>query len=559
MASLFRLFLLALVLALGQATPAAADKRVALVVGNGAYQSSSMRLPNPPRDAALISDALKRLGFDVETVADADKEAMEDAVVRLAMRGRDADITLFFYAGHALQDVDGKNYLMPVDGALKVEQDLRRRFVRLDDVLADLSRLQGARIVVLDACRDNEAVEALRAALPASRSAGLSRGLAAVPRISGMLVAFATQPDRVAADGQAENSPFTKSLAARLVEPGVELRTVLTRVRQDVALATNHAQVPEVSDSLIGEVYLRQAEQQAPAPLRETPAPPSNPDLAAETAFWSSVEKLDTRADYEAYLSRFGKGGFYALLAERKIAEFDKTARASAGQQAALPQPQDVPKPPPLRPDVDSDPDVAECDRLAAHPSDTGKPKRIAGVQIWAIDAAEAVNVCARAAGRFPEMPRLDYQLGRALDAKNDHDEARRRYELSAEKGYPAAMNNLGNLYAQGEGVRRDYAQAHRWYEKAAERGYAAAMNNLGNLYADGEGVAHNPVEALRWYERAAELGIAAATNNIGLMHLRGYGVALDRDRGCELFRRAAALGEAMAASNVKRHCEPSK
>jgi uncharacterized caspase-like protein len=96
--------------------------------------------------------------------------------------------------------------------------------------------------------------------LPKSRSAGVTRGLARVPEAEGQLVAFATQPDRVAADGESADSPFTTALVAHLGEPGVELRTVLTRVRGDVARATHHDQIPEVSDSLLGEVYL------APAP-----------------------------------------------------------------------------------------------------------------------------------------------------------------------------------------------------------------------------------------------------------------------------------------------------
>jgi uncharacterized caspase-like protein len=226
------------------------------VIGNGAYASPLMpQLPNPPHDAGAIASILKKLGFDVDVVTDATKQTMEDAVARLARKARDADVTLLFYAGHGLQD-QGKNYLAPVDATLSDETDLRRRFVRLDDVVGDLADAKGARILILDACRDNRAIEALRAALPKSRSAGVSRGLAPVPEAEGQLVAFATQPDRVAADGEGADSPFTTALVAHLGEPGVELRTVLTRVRSDVAKVTNHDQIPEVSDSLLGEIYL---------------------------------------------------------------------------------------------------------------------------------------------------------------------------------------------------------------------------------------------------------------------------------------------------------------
>jgi uncharacterized caspase-like protein len=238
--------------------------RVALVIGNGAYASSLMqRLDNPPHDAEAIASILKKLGFDVDVVTDATKQTMEDAIARLARKARDADVTVLFYAGHGLQDL-GKNYLAPIDATLSDETDLRRRFVRLDDVLGDLADAKGARILILDACRDNRAIEALRAALPKSRSAGVSRGLARVPEAEGQLVAFATQPDRVAADGEGADSPFTTALVAHLGEPGVELRTVLTRVRGDVARATDHDQIPEVSDSLLGEIYLASPPQSRP-------------------------------------------------------------------------------------------------------------------------------------------------------------------------------------------------------------------------------------------------------------------------------------------------------
>jgi uncharacterized caspase-like protein len=510
MTSPLRLLALALILILAHAVPAAAEKRVALVIGNGAYTSEKLRLANPPRDATLISAALENLGFEVETIADANKEAMEDAIGRLAQRSRDADVSLFYYAGHAIQDL-GKNFLMPVDGALKTEQDLRRRFVRLDDIIADLSTAKGARIVILDACRDNDAIGALRSAVPQTRSIGVSRGLAAVPKLSGMLVAFATQADRVAADGTGVNSPFAYSLAKRLVEPGVELRVALIRVRQDVALATQSTQVPEVSDSLLGELYLQSAEL-APTPEK-------------------------------------------------------------------------------LAPTVDADPDIAECDRLAALPGDTQKAAGAIGVKFDKVNGAAAVSACTRAVERFPDVPRLAYQLGRGFNAKKDYAEALRWYEKAHEKGHVAAMIGTGGLYEYGEGVKRDYAEARRWYEKAAgtgnavanynigklyyygqsvkldyaearrwyekaaELGYADAMNDLGSLYHFGEGVKLDYAEARRWYEKAVELGSAGAMNNLGVIYANGRGVQKDVGRGCDLYRQAASLGNDKAKDNLRSDC----
>jgi uncharacterized caspase-like protein len=267
-------------LAFATATTVAAETRVALVIGNGDYADLRPRLPNPSRDATEIGKALGRLGFDAEVVTDADKAVMEDATARLARKARSADVTLLFFAGHGIQDL-GKNYLAPVDADLSDETDLRRRFLRLDDVLDDLAGAKGALILVLDACRDNAAVEALRAAVPKTRSAGVSRGLAPVPRTDGLLVAFATQPTRVADDGVGKHSPFTEALLTHLADADAEFRTVLTRVRVAVAKATDNRQVPETTDSLLREIYLNPSPASAAVEVKPDIRPAIQPTPVA--------------------------------------------------------------------------------------------------------------------------------------------------------------------------------------------------------------------------------------------------------------------------------------
>lgn len=299
-----------------------AAKRVALVIGNGDYETMTPALPNPANDALAVAEILHGLGFEVDVATDANKEAMEDALARLARASRTAEVTLFYYAGHGLQD-QGRNYLAPIDATLVDETDLRRRFVRLDDVLDDLASAGGARILLLDACRDNDAIEALRAAVPATRSANVTRGLARVTSVEGQLVAFATQPDRVAADGDGENSPFTSALVTHLAAPGLELRTALTRVRVDVAAATNNSQIPEVSDSLLGEIYLK------PDAVDESGGEATSPRPAASSeaqAAWSAVKDTSSIAVLKAYIDRFGDS-FYAELARARLAELEAEAQ----------------------------------------------------------------------------------------------------------------------------------------------------------------------------------------------------------------------------------------
>jgi len=225
------------------------------VIGNGAY-AHIPALAKPTNDAEDMAASLERLGFKVTLGLNASRTEMEDLLDRFARSAEGADAALVFYAGHGLQH-QGVNYLAPVDAKLTSENDLRR-FISVQAVLEDLSRARNIRVLILDACRDNEAVKQLAAALPKTRSAAFSRGLAEV-KAEGTLVAFATQPDRVALDGEegARNSPFTASLLRHLPTPGQDIRLLFTRVRSDVLKATNGQQRPETSDSLDGEFAFR--------------------------------------------------------------------------------------------------------------------------------------------------------------------------------------------------------------------------------------------------------------------------------------------------------------
>ena len=227
-----------------------ADRRVALVIGNSAYVTFP-RIPNPRNDAEDLAAGLKAVGFDVLTGLDLNRARMEELLIEFARKARQADTALVFYAGHGLQH-NGINYLAPVDAKIDDETDLRK-LVNLQDVMNDLQSASHVRILIVDACRDNEAIKQLAGRLPATRSAAFTRGLARVEAADGTLVAFATQPNRVAADGLGRNSLFTQALLKHLATPGLELRTLMTRVRTEVVGATSGAQRPEVWDSLVGE------------------------------------------------------------------------------------------------------------------------------------------------------------------------------------------------------------------------------------------------------------------------------------------------------------------
>jgi formylglycine-generating enzyme required for sulfatase activity len=233
--------------------PALAEKRVALVIGNGAYKNAT-RLPNPRNDAEDIAAALKRKGFETIVGFDLDKAGMDSATIRFARAAREADVAVFYYSGHAMQFA-GVNYLMPVDTKLTDEADLRL-MSRVDDIVADLQQAKNLRILVLDSCRDNPLAEELKRSIGRTRAAGIARGLAKIDSPQGMIVAYATQSGRTAEDGQGRNSPYTAAFLKH-IEAAEEIGTVFRRVSADVYESTRRTQLPELSLSLIGEFYLK--------------------------------------------------------------------------------------------------------------------------------------------------------------------------------------------------------------------------------------------------------------------------------------------------------------
>jgi tetratricopeptide (TPR) repeat protein len=235
------------------ALPTDSRRRVALVIGNGKYQFAAP-LVNPPNDAADIAQALRKLSFDVVEGRDLDRPGMDNAIRQFGRKLDGADIALFFYAGHGLQ-INGKNYLVPVDAKLERPGDLALDAVDIGNVLAQMEAEKRVNLVFLDACRDNPLARSLARSL-GTRSSAVGQGLASIQSAIGTMIAYATQPDNVALDGEGRNSPFTAALLKHIVTPGLEIGTLMKRVRADVIAATREKQVPWDHSSLIGDVIL---------------------------------------------------------------------------------------------------------------------------------------------------------------------------------------------------------------------------------------------------------------------------------------------------------------
>ena len=232
--------------------PAAAEKRVALVIGNSAYENVP-RLANPSNDASDIAAKLKGLGFEVIEGTDLGKRDMERRIRSFAEVLSGADVGLFYYAGHGLQ-VDQRNFLAPIDAQLKTESDLDFESVELDLVLKNMVRNARTSIVFLDACRDNPLAATLA---QVSRSLDIGRGLARIETPASMMIVYATEPGKVALDGTGRNSPFTAALLRHIDTEGASISDVMIAVRNDVLSETGGKQRPFESASLTGQFFFK--------------------------------------------------------------------------------------------------------------------------------------------------------------------------------------------------------------------------------------------------------------------------------------------------------------
>jgi tetratricopeptide (TPR) repeat protein len=241
-------------------TAMAGGHRIALVIGNGAYAHVTA-LPNPPNDARAIANSLRGLGFEVAEGVDLNREAMQKITRDFLRAAAHAQTALVYYAGHGVQ-IDGRNYLVPVDVQLQSGTNPVETMTDMDTILAGLDDQVRTNILIFDACRNNPMASQVASAGP-SRAIGAGSGLAAptslgggATRGAGTLIAFATAPGQVALDGEGSNSPFSAALSRHIGTPGLEVQQMLTRVRAEVVAATRSKQVPWSNSSLLGEVFL---------------------------------------------------------------------------------------------------------------------------------------------------------------------------------------------------------------------------------------------------------------------------------------------------------------
>ncbi len=319
------------------------EKRVALVIGNGAYQNAPT-LDNAAFDARAVAEAFRKLGFQVVDGYDLDIAEMRAKVSEFSADLPDAKSAVIYYAGHGIS-VDEENYLIPTDIVLKSPTDLDLGAISVSLLLKQMKREDRVNVVVLDACRDNPFAAAL--ARNKTRAIVGERGLSRIDGdlARGTLIAFASDPKSTALDGPpGQHSPFTAAFLDHVFDPGVSIDTVMSRVRTEVWEKTHHSQLPWVNTSLIGDYALNPQFGAEPGPeggadaskAGPTTAPAPAPDRQSqEDLLWESAQHSNLRGDYQAYLDAF-PNGFFAPMAKNRIASLENpgVARSEGDSKA---------------------------------------------------------------------------------------------------------------------------------------------------------------------------------------------------------------------------------
>jgi uncharacterized caspase-like protein len=319
------------------AASALAEDRVALLIGNNQYASTPLR--NATNDAKDLSEALKELGFKVIVRENASRRDMIEAIREFGQSLEGASTALFFYAGHAMQFKD-RNYLIPIDAAMGSEEDVTFFSVEIGQIFDRMDRARTRfNFIILDACRDNPFAASFKTT---------SQGLAQMSSPSGTLIAYATAPGSVAADGYGRNGIYTKHILQNIRVPDLPVEIMFKRVREGVERETRRLQTPWDSSSLKGDFAFNASAARAATAGAPASGPSADTTLGIEREFWASVRDSNRADDIQAYLEKYPNGNFASLARNKLDAMLRPTRTAAAAEPPkAAARPEEKPAEPP--------------------------------------------------------------------------------------------------------------------------------------------------------------------------------------------------------------------
>ena len=552
------------------------EQRVALVIGNQNYENRPLN--NPVNDADSMAATLRACGFTVLKHANLDLDSLHTAVYEFGQMIKEGGVGLLYYSGHGIQ-VDGKNYLVPMNAKIEKEYQVKTRCLNVDEVLYAMEDAGNrVNILILDACRDNPYEGRYR-------SSGNSGGLATINAPSGTFIAYATAPGQVALDGTGSNNPFTELLVEMIHEPGLKIEEVFKKVRIKI-----EGQTPWDSSSLTGDFYFK-FPQAKPNQLRENyQAGVDEYKRGAHSMAllqWRPLaEKGDARAENNlGYMYYKGEG------VERNAEEAIKWFRRAAEQRYAKAQNNlgyMYYKGEGVERNVEK---TIKWFRRAAEQGFVYAQYEL-GCDLYSdyYDVAENIEWCRKAAkqGYAEAQYNLGYFLAFYLSEDEENGEEVNWLSKAAEQGHSLAQylssinveeiprwlrqitaqeetegvydmdtmcalvrRNVPSLPFSGSGMSSegDAAEARKaWFHRAAEQGYDTAQNTLGVMYYWGYGGwTRNIKEAVKWFLKAAKQEYVYAQYNLGFMYYYGKGLARDTNEAAKWFRKAAEQGHTNA------------
>ena len=393
--------LLALALAMLGAGAASAGGRMALVIGNSAYRNAGT-LPNTLNDAEAMAALFRKIGFDsVDVRRNVDVVEFKRAVRDFLVAADNADVAVVYYSGHGME-VDGTNYLIPVDAQLGSDYDAEDEAISLERIIQAVQPARHLRLIILDACRDNPFP---RTSKHVEASRDIVKGLAPIdPGGADTLIAYAAKAGSVSFDGTGKNSPFTSALVKYLAEPGLDIRLALGRVRDDVLAQTGNRQEPFYYGSLGGSLV-----SLVPAPQPVTTEPPLTADVVMLREY-EVAERVGTQQAWESFL-KLHPSGFYSDLAReqlRKLVAAEPAVEPSKTTAALDVPPVGAPAPQPATASVATNP-------AAPGPRETCRAEEEELARLRANPTAEDVARFARELScdaLRPQVQRLAESLG---------------------------------------------------------------------------------------------------------------------------------------------------
>jgi tetratricopeptide (TPR) repeat protein len=427
-----------------------------------------------------------------------------------------ADVALFFYAGHGLQ-MNGENYLLPVDAKIQNAADVRFNTINLTDIQEEMESAGRTNIIILDACRNNPFADRLA---QSGRSIG-GRGLGRIEATGkGSLIVYSTQPNNTAQDGAGRNSPFTAALLKHVATPGLEVRQMISRVRGDVLAATDQKQTPWDSSSLVGDVYLA--------------GPPASPPVTVAAATPpAEAPKVEAPANTAAPAAR---------LVDAPAAEPANDCDAIAGPRPPSPEIRDRKTP-------DWAAAVPACEAMIkAQPNERRFVSQLGRAYDHLKNYAEAAHYyrIASEAG----SPEGQNDLGVLYyDGHGVVQSYTTAFELfSKAAAGPAsttaakALANMGAMLADGRGVAKDDARSLDMEERSIEMGNPSALRLVAIHYFNGAGVARDYPMAAQYLQQAIDAGDGYAMKFLANMIEGGYLGPPDMTKAGDLRLRAVQV-----------------